>query len=213
MIAGGIAGGREPVGLFFAIDLVVHLLLNTASSSRLSLWRPAPQDKLLLCVNVAGPGWASPEKRSRPAHDCKRRPRSWQRSARWYQAFCFFFAGTRRSLSTAQQQSAFTLEAGPTRETTALCKCRWSWVGFTREAESPCPRVEGPTPQLATKRSLVPGVLYFSLMPGARWYPTLKPRQFFHTKTKKHTYVHTKTKISRTPRQTDGQFFFPACSN
>ena len=24
----GTAGGREPVGLFFAIDLVVHLLLN-----------------------------------------------------------------------------------------------------------------------------------------------------------------------------------------
>ena len=28
MIARGIAGGREPVGLFFAIDLVVHLLLK-----------------------------------------------------------------------------------------------------------------------------------------------------------------------------------------
>ena len=28
MIATGAAGGREPVGLFFAIDLVVHLLLN-----------------------------------------------------------------------------------------------------------------------------------------------------------------------------------------
>ena len=28
MIARGIAGGREPIGLFFAIDLVVHLLLN-----------------------------------------------------------------------------------------------------------------------------------------------------------------------------------------
>ena len=25
---------------------------------------------------------------------------------------------------------------------------------------------------------------FFSLVPGARWYPTLKPRQFFHTKTK-----------------------------
>ena len=25
------------------------------SSSRLSIWRPAPQEKLLLCVNVAGP--------------------------------------------------------------------------------------------------------------------------------------------------------------
>ena len=34
-------------------------------------------------------------------------------------------------------------------------------MGFTREAESPCPRVEGPTPQLATKLSLVPGVLFF----------------------------------------------------
>ena len=28
MIARGTAGGREPVGLFFAIDLVVHLLLD-----------------------------------------------------------------------------------------------------------------------------------------------------------------------------------------
>ena len=28
MIARGTAGGKEPVGLFFAIDLVVHLLLN-----------------------------------------------------------------------------------------------------------------------------------------------------------------------------------------
>ena len=63
------------------------------SSSRLSLWRPAPQEKLLLCVNVA-----APEKRSRLAHGWKGRPRSWQRSARWYQAFFFFFAGARRSL-------------------------------------------------------------------------------------------------------------------
>ena len=68
------------------------------SSSRLSIWRPAPQEKLQLCVNVTGPGWASPEKRSRPAHGWKGRPRSWQRSARWYQAFFVFFAGTRRSL-------------------------------------------------------------------------------------------------------------------
>ena len=102
------------------------------SSSRLSLWRPAPQEKLLLCVNVA-----APEKRSHPAHGSKGRPRSWQRSARLYQALFFF-----------------------------------------------------------------------SLVPGARWYPTLKPRQFFHTKTKKHTYVHTKTKISRTPRQTDRRSVF-----
>ena len=28
VIARGTASGREPVGLFFAIDLVVHLLLN-----------------------------------------------------------------------------------------------------------------------------------------------------------------------------------------
>ena len=54
-------------------------------SSRLSLWRSAPQEKLLLCVYVA-----APEKRSRPAHGWKGRPRSWQRSARWYQAFFFF---------------------------------------------------------------------------------------------------------------------------
>ena len=105
-------------------------------SSRLSLWRPAPQEKLLLRVNVAGPGWASPEKRSRPAHGWKGRPRSWQRSARWYQAFCCF-----------------------------------------------------------------------SLVPGARWYPTLKPRQSFcmwyiipHTKTKiiSRTHVHTCTRHTGT---------------
>ena len=41
-------------------------------------------------------------------------------------------------------------------------------MGFTREAESPCPRVEGPTPQLARKRSLVPGVLLFYC-----WYQAL----------------------------------------
>ena len=28
MIARGTAGGREPIGLFFAINFVVHLLLN-----------------------------------------------------------------------------------------------------------------------------------------------------------------------------------------
>ena len=38
-----------------------------------------------------------------------------------------------------------------------------------------------------TRRSV-----FFSLVPGARWYPTLKPRQFFHTKTKiSRTRVHT----------------------
>ena len=31
MIARGTAGGGEPVGLFFAIDMVVHLLLNGTS--------------------------------------------------------------------------------------------------------------------------------------------------------------------------------------
>ena len=31
VIARGTAGGREPVELFFAIDLVVHLLLNGTS--------------------------------------------------------------------------------------------------------------------------------------------------------------------------------------
>ena len=31
LIARGTAGGREPVGLFFAIDMVVHLLLNGTS--------------------------------------------------------------------------------------------------------------------------------------------------------------------------------------
>ena len=31
VIARGTAGGREPVGLFFAVDLVVNLLLNGTS--------------------------------------------------------------------------------------------------------------------------------------------------------------------------------------
>ena len=31
VIARGTTGGREPVGLFFAIDMVVHLLLNGTS--------------------------------------------------------------------------------------------------------------------------------------------------------------------------------------
>ena len=108
------------------------------SSSRLSLWRPAAQEKLLLCVDVAGPWWASPEKRSRPAHGWKGRPRSWQRSASWYQAFFFF-----------------------------------------------------------------------SLVPGARWYPTLNPRQSFcmwyiipHTKTKIIAHVHEAHGHTRT------DFFF-----
>ena len=57
-------------------------------------WRPAPQEKLLLCVNVAGPGWASPEKRSRPAHGWKGRPRNWQRSARWYQVHTYMVHNT-----------------------------------------------------------------------------------------------------------------------
>ena len=47
------------------------------SSSRLSLRRPAPQEEVLLCVNVAGPGWASPEKRS---HSCGHR-RCWTAAA------------------------------------------------------------------------------------------------------------------------------------
>ena len=34
VIARGTAGGREPVGLFLAIDLVVHLLLNGTSLAR-----------------------------------------------------------------------------------------------------------------------------------------------------------------------------------
>ena len=72
--------------------------------------------------------------------------------------------------------------------------------------------MEGPTPQLATKRSLVPGVLFFfSLVPGARWYPTLKPRLSFcmwyiipHTKTKIIPHVHTCTKHTGTR----GRIFF-----
>ena len=67
-------------------------------------------------------------------------------------------------------------------------------MGFTREAESPCPRVEGPTPQLAKKRSLVPGVLFF--FAGTR--RSLVP----HTKTKT-IFFHTKTNISRTHTRTD----------
>ena len=36
---------------------------------------------------------------------------------------------------------------------------------------------------------------FLSLVPGARWYPTLKPRQFFHTKTNQGSLApYTKTK-------------------
>ena len=42
----------------------------------------------------AGPGWASPEKRSRPAHGWKGRPRNWQRSARWYQVHTYVVHNT-----------------------------------------------------------------------------------------------------------------------
>ena len=95
-------------------------------------------------------------------------------------------------------------------------------MGFTREAESPCPRVEGPTPQLATKRSLVPGVLFFSLVPGARcgradpavgnealagtrrsvFFAGTRRSLVPQTKTKT-IFFHTKTKISRTHTRTD----------
>ena len=47
--------------------------------------------------------------------------------------------------------------------------------------------------------------VFFSLVPGARWYPTLKPKHFYHTKTKKHTYVRTKTKIIRHVHAAHGQ--------
>ena len=63
---------------------------STAQQQSAFTWRPAPQEKVLLCANVAGPGWASPEKRSRPAHGWKGRPRNWQRSARRYQVFFSF---------------------------------------------------------------------------------------------------------------------------
>ena len=36
VIARGIAGGREPLVLFFAVDLVVHLLLKAASLGRVA---------------------------------------------------------------------------------------------------------------------------------------------------------------------------------
>ena len=72
--------------------------------------------------------------------------------------------------------------------------------------------MEGPTPQLATKRSLVPGVFLFSLVPGARWYPALKPRQYFcmwyiipHTKTKIIAHVH---QAHGTRAHADGFFFW-----
>ena len=49
---------------------------------------------------------------------------------------------------------------------------------------------------IGKQRSIFPNLN----QPGSRWYPTLKPRQFFHTKTKR---------LSEHPdRQTNGQFFF-----
>ena len=60
-----------------------------------------------------------------------------------------------------------------------------------------------------TRRSV-----FFSLVPGARWYPTLKPRQYFcmwyiipHTKTKMIAHVHTCTRHTGTR----GRIFFGMC--
>ena len=72
VIARGTSGGREAVGLFFAIDLVVHLLLpNTAAATAASA--ASMYTAVYMCGVIKCNG------------------------------------------STAQQQSAFTLEAGPTR--------------------------------------------------------------------------------------------------
>ena len=98
------------------------------NSSRLSLWRPAPQEKLLLCVNAA-----APEKRSRPAHGWKGRPRG---------------QGGRADPAVGNEALA------------------------------------------GTRRSF-----FFSLIPGARWYPTLKPRQF---STLKPRLLHTCTRHTGT---------------
>ena len=47
VIARGTAGGREPVGLLFAIDMVVHLLLNgTSLVTPMSVYLT-----LVLCAN------------------------------------------------------------------------------------------------------------------------------------------------------------------
>ena len=76
-------------------------------------------------------------------------------------------------------------------------------MGFTREAESPCPRVEGPTPQLATKRSLVPVVFFF--IAGTR--PSLVP----YTKTKTHFSTLKPTRRSLVP-YTKTKTIFPHCT-
>ena len=62
---------------------------STAQQQSAFTLEAGPTRETTACVNVAGPGWASPEKRSRPAHGWKGRPRNWQRSARWYQVFFF----------------------------------------------------------------------------------------------------------------------------
>ena len=140
------------------------------SSSRLSLWRPAAQENLLLCVNVAGPGWASQEKRSRPAHGWKGRPRSWQRSARWDQAFFFFsMVSGARWYPTLKPRQYFHTKTKINRTS-----------GHTNgQFFFACPRVEGPTPQLATKRSLGPGVLFFFAGTRRSLVPDTKTKTIF----------------------------------
>ena len=140
------------------------------SSSRLSLWRPAPQEKRLLCVNVACPGWASPEKRSRPGHGWKGRPRNWQRSTRWYQVHTFggrphkrnyCFVLTSLVLGGLHQRSEVALPTGgradPAVGNEALAGTRRS-VFFA-----------------GTRRSLVPHTKTKTI------FSTLKPRLVEHT--------------------------------
>ena len=103
--------------------------------------------------------------------------------------------------STAQQQSAFTLEAGPTRETTAFVLTSLVLGGLHQRSGVALPTGGRADPAVGnealagTRRSV-----FFSLVPGARWYPTLKPRQSFST-LKPRLVEHT-----------HGRIFFLGCT-
>ena len=86
--------------------------------------------------------------------------------------------------STAQQQSAFTLEAGPTRENYCFVLTSLVLGGLHQRSGVALPTGGRADPAVSnealagTRRSV-----FFSLVPGARWYPTLKPRLVEHTQT------------------------------
>ena len=153
------------------------------SSSRLSLWKLAPQEKLLLCVNVAGPGWALPEKRSRPARLQQHQQQACTLREHSTAAVGFHFGGRPHKINYCFMLTSLVLGGLHQGSGVALPTGGRADPAVGNEALA------------GTRRSV-----FFSLVPGARWYPTLKPRQSFCMW---YIIPHTKTKISRTQGHMD----------